>query len=82
VYKILDYYNYNRQRNTLLMYNLFMFYQYSYAACFNDNFGHHQALNEHSQVITHIEYNMEPYLLTDYWATNMSRGYVTKLQIW
>jgi hypothetical protein len=24
-----------------------MFYQYNYAACFDHNFGHHQALNEH-----------------------------------
>jgi hypothetical protein len=32
--------------------------------CFDHNFGHHQALNEHSQVIKHIGYNMDPYLLT------------------
>jgi hypothetical protein len=57
---------------TLLMYNLFMFYQYSYAACFDHNFGHHQALNEHSQVIKHIGYNMDPYLLTDYCVANVS----------
>jgi hypothetical protein len=24
-----------------------MFYQYSYATCFDHNFGHHQGLNEH-----------------------------------
>jgi hypothetical protein len=24
-----------------------MFYQYSYATCFDHNFGHHQALNEY-----------------------------------
>jgi hypothetical protein len=24
-----------------------MFYQYSYATCFDHNFGHHQALNKH-----------------------------------
>jgi hypothetical protein len=35
------------------MYNLLMFYQYSYATCFDHNFGHHQALNEHSQVLKH-----------------------------
>jgi hypothetical protein len=29
------------------MYNLLMFYQYSYATCFDHNFGHHHALNEH-----------------------------------
>jgi hypothetical protein len=44
---ILDYLYYNRQHNTFLMYNLLMFYQYSYATCFDHNFGHHQALNEH-----------------------------------
>jgi hypothetical protein len=43
------------------------------ATCFDHNFGHHQALNEHSQVIKHIGYNMDPYLLTDYSAANMSR---------
>jgi hypothetical protein len=31
------------------MYNLFMFT--NIATCFDHNFGHHQALNEHSQVI-------------------------------
>jgi hypothetical protein len=46
VYKILDYLYYNRQHGTFLMYNLFMIYQFSYAACFDHNFGHHQALNE------------------------------------
>jgi hypothetical protein len=46
VYKILDYLYYNRQDN-ILMYNLFMFYQYSYVTCFDHNFGHRQALNEH-----------------------------------
>jgi hypothetical protein len=25
---------------------------------------------------------MDPYLLTDYWAANMSREYITKLQLW
>jgi hypothetical protein len=29
------------------MYNLYMFYQYSYAVCFDHNFGYHQTLNEH-----------------------------------
>jgi hypothetical protein len=43
-----------------------MFYQYFYVICFDDNFGHHQALNEHSQVIRHIGYNTDQYLLTDY----------------
>jgi hypothetical protein len=48
------------------MYNLLTFYQYIYATCFDHNFGHHQALNEHPQVIKHIGYNKDPYLLTDY----------------
>jgi hypothetical protein len=26
------------------------------ATCFDHNFGHHQALNEHSQVLKHIGY--------------------------
>jgi hypothetical protein len=49
-----------------------MFYQYSYATCFDHNFGHHQALNEHSQVIKYIGYNTDPYLLTDYCVANIS----------
>jgi uridylate kinase len=51
------------------------------ATCFDHNFGHHQALNEHSQVITHIGYNTDPYLLTDYCVANMSREYVYKVTI-
>jgi hypothetical protein len=47
VYKILDYLYYNRPHNTFLMYNLLVIYQYSYATCFDHDFGHHQALNEH-----------------------------------
>jgi hypothetical protein len=43
VYKILDIYN--RQYNTLFMYNLLMFI--NIATCFDHNFDHHQALNEH-----------------------------------
>jgi hypothetical protein len=46
------------------MYNLLMFI--NIATCFDHNFGYHQALNEHSQVIRHIGYNMDPYMLTDY----------------
>jgi hypothetical protein len=55
-----------------------MFCQYSYATCFDYSFGHHQALNEHCGLIKHIGYSMDPYLLTDYWAANMSREYITK----
>jgi hypothetical protein len=37
------------------MYNLLLFI--NVATCFDHNFGHHQALNEHSQVIKHwIQY--------------------------
>jgi hypothetical protein len=53
------------------MYNLLMFI--NTATCFGHNFGHHQALNEHSQVIKHTGYNTDPYLLTDYREANMSR---------
>jgi hypothetical protein len=62
------------------MYNLLLFI--NIATCFDNNFGHHQALNEHSQVIKHTGYNTDAYLLTDYWSTNMSREYIIKLQIW
>jgi hypothetical protein len=41
VYKILDYLYYNRQHNTLLIYNLLLFI--NIATCFEHNFGHHQA---------------------------------------
>jgi hypothetical protein len=51
------------------------------ATGFDHNFGHHKALNEHSQAIKHIGYNTDPYLLTDYRAANMSREYIIKLQI-
>jgi hypothetical protein len=44
--KIFDYIYYT-VNTTFLIYNLFMFYQSSYATCFDHNFGHHQALNEH-----------------------------------
>jgi hypothetical protein len=35
-----------------------MLYQYSYATCFDHNFGHHQALNEHisSNQTLYIQY--------------------------
>jgi hypothetical protein len=58
-----------------------MFYQYSYATCFDHNFGHHQALNEHSQVIKHIGYNTDPYLLTDYCVANISWECIYKVTI-
>jgi hypothetical protein len=58
-----------------------MFYQYSCATCFDHNFGYHQALNEHSQVIKHIGYNTDLYLLTDYWAANISWEYIYKITI-
>jgi hypothetical protein len=58
-----------------------MFYQYSYATCFNHNFGHHQALKEHSQVIKHIGYNTDPYLLTDNCVANISWEYIYKVTI-
>jgi hypothetical protein len=37
------------------MYNLFLFINID--TCVDHNFGHHQALNEHSQVIKHIGYS-------------------------
>jgi hypothetical protein len=48
---------------------------------FDHDFGH-QALNEHTQVIKHIGYNTDQYLLTDFWAANISMEYITELQIW
>jgi hypothetical protein len=66
------------------MYNSLLFI--NIATCFDHNFGHHQALNEHSEVIKHIRYNTDPYLLTDYCVANMSRDItrerITKLQLW
>jgi hypothetical protein len=41
------------------------------ATCFDHNFDHDQALNEHSQVIKHIGYNTDPYLLTDFCVANI-----------
>jgi hypothetical protein len=58
-----------------------MFYQYSYATCFDHNFCHHQALNEQTQVIKHIGYNTDPYLLTDYYLANISWEYIYKVII-
>jgi hypothetical protein len=52
------------------------------ATCFVHNFGHHQALNEYCQVIKHIGYNTDPYLLTDYCVANILWEYITKLQLW
>jgi hypothetical protein len=46
------------------MYNLLLFI--NIATHFDHNFGHHQALNEHSQVIKRIGCNTDLYLLTDY----------------
>jgi hypothetical protein len=57
-----------------------MFYQYSYATCFDHNFGH-QGLNEHSQVIKHIGYNTDLYLLTDFCVANVSWEYIHKVII-
>jgi hypothetical protein len=58
-----------------------MFYQYSYAIYFDHSFGHNQVLNEHSQVIKHIGYNMDPYLLTDYCVANISWEYIYNVTI-
>jgi hypothetical protein len=43
--KLLDYLYYSHQHN--FFNRQFMFYQYSYATCFDHNFYHYKALNEH-----------------------------------
>jgi hypothetical protein len=48
---------------------------------FRPQFWTSSGLYEHSQVIKHVGYNKDPYLLTDYFVANRSRPYNTKLQI-
>jgi hypothetical protein len=49
---------------------------------FRPQFWSSSVLYEHSQVIKHVGYNTDPYLLTDYCVANMSREHITKLQLW
>jgi hypothetical protein len=77
------------------MYNLLTFYQYSYATCFDHNFGYHQALNEHiSSNQTHLiqygsvfvnrllssEYIIGIYLQS-YYMINKVQKYIHKVKI-
>jgi hypothetical protein len=52
------------------------------ATCFDNNFGHHQALNEHSQVTKHIGYNMDPYLYISKVHKYVSKLYINKVLCW
>jgi hypothetical protein len=73
-WEMLDYLYYNRQRNTLLMYNLLMFI--NIASCFDHNFGHHQVLNENSQVIKRwIQYGSG-------FVNRLLSSECVKLQLW
>jgi hypothetical protein len=48
------------------MYNLLVFI--NIATCFDQKFGHHQALSEHCQVIRHIGLDFEPVKQSFWWS--------------